>query len=169
MKIEITCKGADTLDIDQLEDFQGALKNLSKKNLKKLKNLVIANGFNAPFFIWDNDGKYKILDGHQRLKAVTSLRDDDGYEVPALPVVYIFADNKKDAREKLLGITSQYGEFELEELGDWLKDLDSDLAKNMRFANEDISLDLDLEESKEDLENDEEQKLKTCPQCGHQW
>jgi DNA modification methylase len=136
-KIIVTCKGADVLPIDSLEEFQGNLKKLSKKNLDKLKKQILRNGFNVPFFVWRVNDWCRILDGHQRLKGLLSLRND-GYEIPLLPVAYIEAENEKDARQKLLGITSQYGEFEIEELNEWISDLDSDIADCLRFSDEEL-------------------------------
>ena len=36
-EIKVTCKGADILPIDALENFQGNLKKITKENLNKLK------------------------------------------------------------------------------------------------------------------------------------
>ena len=114
-KIKVTCTGADVLPVDALENFQGSLKKITKANLQKLKRRIIRDGINVPLFVWRDHDMCRILDGHQRLKALLSLREE-GYELPLVPVAYIEADNEKDARQKLLGITSQYGEFEIEEL-----------------------------------------------------
>ena len=116
-KISVTCRGADTLPLESLQAFQGSLKKISKQNLDKLKRRIIRDGINVPLFVWRDGDKNKILDGHQRLKALSSLRDD-GHIIPPVPVAYIDAADEKDARQKLLGITSQYGEFEIEELSE---------------------------------------------------
>jgi len=63
--IQIKCKGADTLPIDRILEFQNDLKTLSKDNEKKLRNSILKFGFIAPFFVWDNQGEWKLLDGHQ--------------------------------------------------------------------------------------------------------
>lgn len=108
--IEIKCKGADTLPIDRILEFQGGLKELSKENEKKLRNSILKFGFIAPFFVWDDHGEWRLLDGHQRLKTLLKMREE-GYDIPMLPVDYIEADSEEDAKRKLLHITSQYGEF----------------------------------------------------------
>ena len=102
-EIKITCKGADLLPFDSLENFQGNLKKLSKQNLDKLKKRIIRDGINVPLFVWRVNDWCRILDGHQRLKALQSLRED-GYIIPMIPVCYIEAEDEKDARQKLLGI-----------------------------------------------------------------
>ncbi|HUS50081.1 MAG TPA: DNA methyltransferase [Candidatus Paceibacterota bacterium] len=149
-KIIITCRGADSLPLDSLENFQGNLKKLSKSNLDKLKKQIIRNGFNVPFFVWRVEDWCRILDGHQRLKALLSLRED-GYEIPLLPVAYIEAENEKDARQKLLGIASQYGEFEIEQLGEWIDELDADIAESLRFSDGEIKIELDELEEKTEI------------------
>ena len=108
--IQIKCKGADTLPIDRILEFQNDLKTLSKDNEKKLRNSILKFGFIAPFFVWDDKGEWRLLDGHQRLKTLLKMREE-GYDIPLLPVDYIEADNEEDAKRKLLHITSQYGEF----------------------------------------------------------
>jgi len=108
--IEIKCKGADTLPIDRILEFQGGLKELSKENEKKLRNSILKFGFIAPLFLWDDHGEWRLLDGHQRLKTLLKMREE-GYDIPLLPVDYIEADSEEDAKRKLLHITSQYGEF----------------------------------------------------------
>lgn len=121
--IQIKCKGADTLPIDRILEFQNDLKTLSKDNEKKLRNSILKFGFIAPFFVWDDQGEWKLLDGHQRLKTLLKMREE-GYDIPLLPVDYIEADSEEDAKRKLLHITSQYGEFSPEGFENFTLDLD---------------------------------------------
>jgi site-specific DNA-methyltransferase (adenine-specific) len=121
-EIRVTCKGADILPIDSLVELQGNLKTISKDNLTKLKRSILKHGFTAPIFVWKGID-YHVIDGHQRLKALCSLREE-GYNIPLLPVVYIEADNETEAKEKLLYITSQYGEFTTEGIYEFVEGLD---------------------------------------------
>lgn len=148
-EIKITCKGADLLPFDSLENFQGNLKKITKQNLDKLKKRIIRDGINVPLFVWRENDWCRILDGHQRLKALQSLRED-GYIIPMIPVCYIEAEDEKDARQKLLGITSQFGEFEMEELSEWLAELDADVKDTVRLADAGLKLEPDPVEIKED-------------------
>lgn len=134
--IKINCTGSKLLSINELIDFQKNLKKISNKNLSKLKKSIIELGFTAPIFVW---GK-KILDGHQRLKAIMSLIKD-GYILVnnKLPVVEIRARNEKDARKRLLAISSSYGEFQIEELDSWLEGIDSDVSDIYRFVDKEIN------------------------------
>jgi hypothetical protein len=137
--IRISCTAADTLSIDRLSDLQGNLKKISAPNLDRLKRSILKHGFTAPVFVWIA-GKHKryILDGHQRIKALRSL-EADGYEIPDLPVAYIEAKTKKEAREKLLYITSQYGDFTTEGITDYIQGLDTDLS-DVRLADDEVDI-----------------------------
>lgn len=147
--IEIKCKGADTLPIDRILEFQNDLKTLSKDNEKKLRNSILKFGFIAPFFVWDDKGEWRLLDGHQRLKTLLKMREE-GYDIPLLPVDYIEADNEEDAKRKLLHITSQYGEFSVDGFENFTFGLDG--FEDIRLTNDefDISFLRDKEEVKED-------------------
>jgi DNA modification methylase len=111
--IVIKCKAHQTEPIDRLIEFQGNLKRLSEKNREKLIGSICTKGFIAPIFVWDDHGEWKLLDGHQRLKTLIWMRQH-GWDIPMLPVDVIEADDEQDAKRKLLAITSQYGEFDID-------------------------------------------------------
>lgn len=143
--IKVTCRGADTLPIDRILEFQGNLKHISKTNKERLKASILRHGFTAPMFVWDDQGEWRLLDGHQRLATLISMRQE-GYDIPMLPVDYIQAENEKEAREKLLNITSQYGEFDMEELNSWVEQCDEELQKSVRLVDEELSINIEYEE-----------------------
>lgn len=165
--IKIKCKGAAQLPLELLTRFQGPLKSITDKNLEKLKRLIKRLGFIAPIFVWvDDKGTQNILDGHQRLAALFSLQSD-GYEIGSIPVDFIYASSLEEAKEMLLSITSQFGEFDLLELDDWLNSVNEDLRENFRFA--DTMIETELKESEEQEEGEpEEKKPKCCPECGYE-
>lgn len=165
--IKVTCQGAATLSIDQLVEFQGNLKKLSKKNLEKLKARILEDGFNVPFFVWDHEGTFSLLDGHQRMRALSSLKMD-GYEIPALPVAYIEAADIADARKKLLAISSQYGEFDAEELSEWMKSLDDGIADTLRIVDGELVLNIDQEE-KEAAIKDADPRMQEAERLRVKW
>ena len=144
MSIRVTCKGADTLPIDALVEFQGALKTISQGNLDKLKRSILRHGVTAPIFVWQG-ADYHIIDGHQRLKALCSLREE-GYDIPLLPVDYIEADSEAHAKEKLLYITSQYGEFTSEGFAEFTADVDFDFS-DIRLTNDEFIVNFAQDES----------------------
>lgn len=109
-KVEIKCEGAAYKPINELIDLQGDLKHLPQEKARKLKASIIKHGFIAPFFVWDNDGVLRLIDGHQRLKVLKAMREE-GWEIPDLPVVYINAENEESAKEKLYGNEVLMDEF----------------------------------------------------------
>ena len=166
--IEIKCKGADTLPIDRILEFQGGLKELSKENEKKLRNSILKFGFIAPLFVWDDKGEWRLLDGHQRLKTLLKMREE-GYDIPLLPVDYIEADSEEDAKRKLLHISSQYGEFTLDGFENFTFGLDG--FEDIRLANDEFILPnfepatIDEQGKLDELEP----KIITCPHCGKEF
>lgn len=154
-KIVINCTGTNYLNLDQLQAFQGKIKKLSNKNREKLAKSILKNGFIAPFFVWEKREEafqtYHLLDGHQRLNTLNWMKNN-GWEIPELPVVLIVAENEDDAKVKLLHITSQYGEFNLDELTDFIDSLNFDFEDSFRFVNKELNIDK--------LLNEEEKKSK---------
>lgn len=143
--IKIKCQGASMLPVDAILDFQKNLKKRTKKALLKLITVIFRQGFIAPFFVWDNNADFYLLDGHGRLDALQTIREA-GVNLPGgFPVVWIQAENEQDAREKLLSITSQYGDFCEEALNEWLENMDQELAESIRLLDKEI----DISEKKE--------------------
>ena len=136
-KIEIKCSGTEKMSFKDIADFQKSLKKVTKKNLEKLKRQIVENGFIAPIFIWKKNSANNILDGHGRKKALESLAEE-GYEIPDIPVVFIEAVDEADARKKLLAISSQYGEFDNEELTKWLDGVGQSVAETLRLVDDEI-------------------------------
>lgn len=130
------------------------MKKLSKKNLEKLKKRIVDSGFCAPFFIWDDgSGSLRIIDGHQRRTALVAL-EADGYSIPPLPVDYIHAETEEEAREILLSVSSQYGEWVEDELESWFSEINESLKETLRFTNRPLFI-KDAENSSGDYESDE--------------
>ena len=101
----------ELVDWHELKAFQGNLKDLSKTNYERLKKTILKNRFSEPFSIWEDEkGVKHLLNGHQRLRCLFMM-EQDGYEIPTqLPVNFIKADNKKQAKALVLSLASQYGE-----------------------------------------------------------
>ena len=169
--IRVTCRGADSLPIDAIVEFQGALKTITQDNLDKLKRSILRHGFTAPFFVWASADNH-LLDGHQRLKALLELRQE-GHDMPLLPVVYIDADSEEHAKEKLLYITSQYGEFTTKGFAEFTADVDFDMSDIQLASGEFWTGEVpDFEPATEDEQGklDElEPKWVTCPHCGTEY
>lgn len=111
-EIQIKCKAKDTLAINLLDPLQGDLKILSNENYEKLKNEILEDGFSFAVHIYEDNEQAKIyiIDGHQRVATLTRMKEE-GYKIPAIPVVYVEADNLDHAKRKVLAAASQYGQF----------------------------------------------------------
>ena len=141
--ITIRCEGAATQPLDRLKVLQGGLKKLSKANLARLKARITDAGFCGPFFIWDTAGALMILDGTQRRAALLSL-EAEGWTIPPLPVVYIHAETEAKAREILLSVSSQYGEWVEEELAEWMGKIDASIKETLRLTSQEIIFDVNV-------------------------
>ena len=126
MKIEINCTGSDTIQLHELTEFQGELKERSAGDVEKIIKSIKKHGFSFPFFVWKNDGKNNVLDGHGRLLALKQMAAA-GEEIPALPCVYISAKDEAEAKEKLLKLNSQYGRMTAESVLEFVGDTDIEL------------------------------------------
>lgn len=130
--VRIACTGADTIALDDLTEFQGGLKALAAEDAAKLRQVILTYGFSAPILAWRNGKASYILDGHQRLKVLAGLRDD-GYRVPPLPVDWIKARSIKEAKQKLLTITSSYGKASRAGLESYLLDAGLQLPETLEI------------------------------------
>lgn len=167
--VEIKCRGADHLPLESLKDFQGDLKTLSEENYRKLKEEILRHGFSEPVSVWKTEDSFYILNGHQRVKTLSMMKAD-GYLVPDLPVSYVEAKSKKEAKEKVLALTSQFGEITEEGLSNFSLDaeIDFDFLKSLRFP------EVNLEKFEEGplLSEQKEEKPKEatiCPSCGFEF
>lgn len=109
--IRITCQGAAYVPYHQIVPFQGNLKDLSKENYGKLKNSILKLGFSEPCSVWNDDGVYRALNCHQRIRVVTQMVEKEGYECSPLPVNWIECKDEEEAKRKVLALTSAYGEI----------------------------------------------------------
>ena len=106
--IRVTCQSADRLPYDQIVPLQGRLKKRTPEQIEKICRSIIKHGWAFPEFIWKNEGINYCLDGHGRQAAIPRLIEM-GYDIPEIPVDYIEARNREEAKELLLKCISQYG------------------------------------------------------------
>src|SRR5262245_7639182 len=177
--IEIRCQAAVNLNLTDLTPLQGALKELSDANFEKLKRSILKHGITFPFFVWQTKGENYILDGTQRDRVLNRMADE-GYEIPPLPCALIEAKNSKEAAEKILLISSQYGRVTDEGLYEFLSTNDLNFGE-LEPLLELPALDLDgfkegwvTEPDFSPTSADEQGRLDKknpviCPECGHEW
>jgi hypothetical protein len=107
-EIKIACTGAGFEDYRNLVDLQGNLKERTEEDIESVVTFILEDGWSFPFFVWkDGETKY-VLDGHGRIKALAKL-ERQGVIIPPLPAAYIFAENKTEAKIKLLKLNSRCG------------------------------------------------------------
>src|SRR6266496_436166 len=106
--VKINCKAAIEIALKDLTPLQGELKELTDANFEKLKQSILKHGITFPLFVWQSEGENYILDGTQRDRVLKRMAEE-GYEIPPLPCALIEAKNRKEAAEKILLISSQYG------------------------------------------------------------
>lgn len=124
-KVDIKCTGSALLALDKITDFQGNLKRRSETHWQQIATSIEKYGFSFQFFIWKSGKTNYCLDGHGRLGALQRMAAD-GWQVPPLPVVYVQARDKAEAKQKLLRMNSQYGEFDTAGLQDFIADIEVD-------------------------------------------
>jgi hypothetical protein len=152
--IRVTCDVKDFLPYEQITPLQGRLKKRTPEQLEKICRSVIKHGWAFPEFIWKNEDKNYCLDGHGRQEAIPMLIEN-GYIIPEIPVVYIQAKNRDEAKELLLKCISQYGTVTQEGIGEFI-DFNVDFIDfeipnisfdNMKLGGSDDVEDANLEES----------------------
>lgn len=119
-KIRIAVSAKMTMPLEKLEPFQGELKTLPKEEYEQLRGNILKYGFSFAIHVWQDDGHNYIIDGHQRVFALTHMKTVEKYVVPELPVALVEAKSFKEAKEKVLAGTSQYGKFVPKGLHDFM-------------------------------------------------
>ena len=143
-EVSIRCEGARSISIDELFPFQDDIKTMKPSTLRKLEKVILEQGFSEPIAVWANspDEKMWILNGHQRMTALQSLKSK-GYFIPPIPVTMVQAEDEQEARKKVLTLASQFGDFDGDNLAEFVAkaQLDTEWIKdNARLAAGDFKL-----------------------------
>ena len=167
-KIEIAFEGEFVgIAPKDLLPFQGELKSLSKENYKKLKKEIVETGFSYPIHVWEDKGKYYLIDGHQRTRAIIQMQVE-GYYVPEkLPCVSVHAKDYKEAKRRVLQGVSQYGKIEEDGLYEFMHDADFSIDE-VKDSFDIPNVDLPNFESNFFTEgkSKEDELFVTCSECG---
>lgn len=148
----------EKVDWKKLKPFQpDGLKRVSRKQIDKLKNSLIKNGFLMAFYAFELDGSIWFADGHIRYKALHELIEE-GHAVPEfLTCSLLDIKSQSQARRVVMAFNSHYAEIDKEELLDWIEGEDLDELKEMFDI--DFSFDPGMPKEK---------RSKTCPHCGEE-
>jgi len=106
--LKINCEGTQYINFNEQNEFQEDIKGITKEDLEKLKESIRTKGILMPQFLWKYQGKWWLLDGHQRKKAFSELQKE-GWYIPRVPIVEIFAKTKQEAKDRVLVFISQHG------------------------------------------------------------
>jgi hypothetical protein len=172
----------ETIPWSELKTYEfNTLKDTQNRDVSKLKNSIVNNGFNSPFYIW-NEHRL-VLDGTGRNLALLEL-EKEGFKIPDLPIVKIQAENKKEAIKIVLQINSQHGQITQASLSDFtsvdfeIKELKQlqieelnmpvlDLVIESLHPAGDPDIDFDDIESTENRSKQFKTQNVTCPECGN--
>jgi hypothetical protein len=134
-KIKVTGEGAMAVGYKKLEPFQGDLKILSEEAYEKIKSSIVKFGFMEPISTWEDQGRLYILNGHQRLAAVKRMIENEKFDPVELPINIIKAKSYKDAKLRVLALTSEYGTMTQDGAVNFLADLDVSIDELEKFVN----------------------------------
>src|SRR4030095_4602889 len=84
------------------------------------KKSIVKYGLSFPSFIWKKNGTMNCIDGHQRGRVLAEM-EKEGWKIPPVPVVYVDAKSEKEAKEKVLLLSSQYGHYTGESLYEFME------------------------------------------------
>lgn len=175
--LNINCIAADSIDIEDLEPFQGAFKSLNGADYKRLRANLVAVGLTAAFTVWKWKGKCYILDGHQRRSALLKMRLE-GWKIGPVPVNFTNCRDERHARVKVLSLASTYGHVTEDSLQDFTKLAGLELADlDGAFSFPDIDMP-GLVDSVKRAKKGSARKVAvakksklvhTCPKCQHRF
>lgn len=161
-RVDITCKGADTLPLDSLEEgFQSMLKKRSKKDVEQIIQSIVTYGFSFPFFVTIIDGHNLVLDGCGRILALAEMRKR-GADLPCFPVSYVSAHDEAEAKQKLLRLNSAYGTMTQSSVIEFMGDIEIDASE---ISLPGISFGSDMTESEETDGVEYKEKYEIIIQC----
>lgn len=167
-EIRIECEGSLLVDIRELYELQGNLKELTESNYVKLRNSIIEYGFSFPTLIWiDTEGKKWIIDAHQRVRTLKKMAEE-GYTIPPLPAVQVFASDKTTAKKKLLLLNSRFGKITQEGFYEFMHETGyeipmEDVSDFIEIP--EVALEYNPEKSEENDDSPSQDNEVQCPNC----
>lgn len=121
MKLRVTCKSKECISIERLTEYQGNLAEMSTANYEKLKGAFQKYGICFALTVWKHKGKNYIIDGTGRFRTLMKMRED-GFDIPALPVVETECKDEAEAKRKILLGRSEFHKTSEEGLMEFLSE-----------------------------------------------
>lgn len=177
-QIQIAVDTKDHMPIDMLEPFQGQLKSLSEVDYKKLKKEIVETGFAFAVHVWMSpDNHCYIIDGHQRIRTIKNMIEEEDFTIGDIPIVIVKAKSFEEAKRRIMQGVSQYGRIEADGLYEFLTEsqINPDwIQDNFRIPDVDSTTFLQayFKEQEKDYEGSKELEMSefdkfnhTCPRC----
>lgn len=101
------------------------LKSGERRNVGKLKKAILDEGFCFPVFVWSPKNNVEppyVIDGAGRMEALHQL-EKAGHPIEDLPVVFIEAENREQAKKLVTLASSQFGVADAESFASFVQDL----------------------------------------------
>lgn len=165
--IRINSSVTDRVSHYTLKIIQGDLKELRQADYLKFKKSILKDGFIDPIDVWENEsGELSVVGGTQRTRMLSAL-ENEGYQIPLIPVNRIKAGSLKEACEIVLTLASQYGKITNQGLLEFATCAGFSDLKEIEdsFSLPEIKFDKIADEFTKDHTD---KKPRKCPRCGEQ-
>lgn len=179
---KLTSRVLKTKDINWRElQFiqQPNFKDISVDDMHAIKASLLSNNFAQPFYVWEDESDMSVycLDGKHRTLALEELIKE-GYEVPySLPATFIRCEDKKEAAKLVIIYSSIYAKVSQQGLFDFLKEYEIEMSEIKgeislpefsvpRFEQKFNVFDLDLNDTSDDLQVDEDENIPIIVNSG---
>jgi len=123
MQIDNKVKNLRTLSPDEFLSLEFNTLKADKRDVTNLKNAIVKRGWSFPVYVW-KDNNY-VIDGKGRKQALEELLKE-GHEIKEIPVVDIEADSIEEAKQKVLEVSSQYGDVTKDSFEAFTESFDAD-------------------------------------------
>lgn len=114
-QIQVAVEKMEFVPFARLRIIQDDLKDLTTENYEKLKAEMLARKMSFAPHVWldpdaeKGNGDLGILDGTQRYRVIKQMIEKEGHWIDKVPVVFVQADNEREAVLKVLGGAGMYG------------------------------------------------------------
>ncbi len=126
MKIINKVKGCKTIKWSDLKTYEFNDLKSQSRDVTKLKNSIVNDGFCFPFYIWA-EHRY-VIDGNGRNIVLAEL-EEQGYKICDLPYVEIEAETMQEAKKRVLQASSEHGKVTQDSFNAFTADMDLDSFK----------------------------------------
>lgn len=168
LTIQIACKGYTVVPLEELNDLQGNLKDLTEENYVRLRNSMTKFGFSFPVFMWVDpaDGKKYIVDAHQRLRTLRKMKQE-GWTIPDLPADIVEAKDRVEAKKKLLLLNSRYGKMTREGFDEFVDEVGFEVGEDIDDFLVLPEIEVHEQSTSSSANEDNKQQEVICPNCNH--